>query len=71
MKGPDGSPYLFKTLPRAFVGRVRELDAARIRAAVGTTLTDAEIEAVLARKVLVVREIDDLIARNGEDQVLY
>lgn len=71
MKGPNGGPILFKTLPRAFVEKIRGLDAPKIRLAVGTTLTDAEIEAVLARKVLVLREIDELIARNGEDQVLY
>lgn len=71
MKAPDGSPYLFKTLPRAFVGRIRGLEAAQIREAVGTTLSDSEIEAILARKVLVLREIDALIAQSGEDQVLY
>jgi len=71
MKAPDGAPYLIKTLPRAFVERIRGLEAARIREAVGTALTDAEIEAVLVRKALVLREIDDLIARDGEDRVLY
>lgn len=71
MKAADGAPYLIKTLPRAFVGKIRELDAARIREAVGTTLTDSEIQAVLARKVLILREIDAMIARSGEDQVLY
>jgi hypothetical protein len=71
MKAPDGSPYLFKTLPRAFVERIRGLDAARIREAVGTTLTNEEIEAVLARKALVLREVESMIAKNGENQVLY
>jgi hypothetical protein len=71
MKAPDGTDYLFKTLPRAFVERIRCLDAARIREAVGPVLTESEIEAILARKILVLREIDSMIARSGEDQVLY
>lgn len=71
MKAPDGSPYLFKTLPRAFVERIRGLDAARIRGTVGTALTEAEIEAVLARKTLVLREVEAMIAKGGENQVLY
>lgn len=71
MKAPDGTPYLFKSLPRAFVERIRGLDAAKIREAVGTTLADSEIEAVLSRKTLVLGEIEALIARSGEDQVLY
>lgn len=71
MKAPDGSPYLFKTLPRAFVERIRGLDEARIRETVGTILTGSEIEGVLARKVLVLREVEAMIAKSGENQVLY
>jgi hypothetical protein len=71
MKSADGSPYLIKSLPRAVYEKIRSLDGARIRGTVATYLTEAEIEAVLARKALVLREIEALIAKNGEDQVLY
>ena len=71
MKAPDGSPYLFRTLPKAFVAGVRGLDAAGIRGAIGTALKEDEIDAVLARKALVLKEIDAMIAKDGEDKVLY
>jgi hypothetical protein len=71
INAPDGGPYLFKTLPRTFYENIRTLDAARVRETVGTYLTDGEIEAILARKTLVLREIESMIARNGEDKVLY
>jgi hypothetical protein len=71
MKAPDGSPYLFKTLPRTLVERIRDLDASRIGEAVGDRLTRAEIAAVLARKALVLKEVEAMIARDGEARVLY
>ena len=69
-KSPEG-PKLMSELPRAVVDRVRALDAASVRAAVGDTLTDDEIRAVLVRRDLVLEEIDRLIKVNGEAQVLY
>ena len=71
MKAADGSPYLFKMLPRTFVVRIRALDADRIREAVGAFLTGEEIDAILARKALVLKEIEAMIALSGEDAVLY
>jgi hypothetical protein len=66
-----GRPLLFRRLPRAFVECIRSLTFETIRSAVGPYLTDEEINAVLARKALVLKEIDDMIRANGEAQVLY
>jgi len=69
-KNPEG-PKLMSELPRALVDRVRGLDFAGIKAVVGEYLTDAEIEAVLIRRGLILQEIDRLIKVNGEAKVLY
>jgi hypothetical protein len=58
-------------LPRVLVDRIKALDFAAIRAVVGKYLSDGEIEAVLTRRELILREIDRLIQINGEDKVLY
>ena len=70
-KTASGRPMLFRQLPRSFVQAVRSLDAARIRAAVGTYLTEGEIAAVMARRTLLLAEIDGLIKEKGETSVLY
>lgn len=69
-KNPEG-PRLMSELPRALVEKVKALDFASVRAAVGEYLTDEEIRAVLVRRDLVLQEIDRLIKVNGEDKVLY
>jgi len=70
-KTASGRPMLFRQLPRSFVQSVRSLDAARIRAAVGTYLTEGEIAAVMARRTLLLADIDGLIKEKGEASVLY
>lgn len=67
---PEG-PKLMKELPRALVERLKALTFEDIRAAVGDTLADAEIRAVLVRRGLILAEIDKLVKLNGEDKVLY
>ncbi|MEN6560508.1 MAG: hypothetical protein ABFD52_07025 [Acidobacteriota bacterium] len=69
-KSPEG-PRLMSELPRDVVAKVRALDAAAIRAAVGDYLTDEEVRAVIVRRDLVLAEIDRLIEVNGKDKVLY
>lgn len=69
-RSPNG-PMLMSELPRALVDRIRALDLAGIRAAVGETLSDEEIRAVLTRRDLVLAEITQLIKVNGEQKVLY
>jgi hypothetical protein len=64
-------PKEMLALPRAFVDKVKGLTAESIRTAVGDTLTDEEIAAVLIRRDLVLAEIDRLIKKNGETATLY
>jgi hypothetical protein len=42
-----------------------------IKGIVADYLSDDEINAVLARKDLIVKEIEKLVKQNGEDKVLY
>jgi len=83
LKGPEFSrqllygknakkrPLLFRRLPREFVDRIRALTVESIRAAVGPYLNDEEIQAVMARKDLVLKEIEERIQDQGEDKVIY
>ena len=67
----QGAPYIFRRLPRLFVDKVRALTFADIKAAVGTTLMDGEIKAILARRELLLKEIALMIQEQGETAVLY
>jgi hypothetical protein len=62
---------LFRRLPRSFVRRVEALNSENIKNAVGPYLKDKEIEAILARKELLLGEIEEMIKENGENKVLY
>jgi hypothetical protein len=57
-KLPDGRPFLFNDVPRAFIEKIRALDAAAIKKAVGPYLTNKEIKAIIARIPLILKEID-------------
>lgn len=65
------SQKLFRRLPRTFVENVKALNYDNIKQAVGPYLTDEEIEAVLARKKLLLDEIEEMIKERGEAKVLY
>jgi hypothetical protein len=67
----QGTPWLFRRLPRWFVDNVRSLTFESVKAAVGATLTDKEIKAVIARRALLLREIDQMIREQGEAAVIY
>jgi hypothetical protein len=67
----QGKPFLFQRLPRPFVDKIKALTFETIRGAVGDTLTDAEIRAILVRRDLIVREVARMIAERGEAAVLY
>jgi hypothetical protein len=67
----DGRPVLFRRLPRWFVEKLKGLTYEAVAAAVGATLTDQEIRSVLARRVLLLEEIDAQIRQLGEANVLY
>ncbi|HSA97397.1 MAG TPA: hypothetical protein VLJ16_15205 [Acidobacteriota bacterium] len=67
----QGTPWLFRRLPRWFVENVRALTFESIKAAVGDTLKDKEIQAILDRRVLLLKEIDDMVKEQGEAAVIY
>jgi hypothetical protein len=73
MYGKNGSKEkkLFRQLPRFFVDKIRALEYDNIKKAVGSYLTDAEINAVLARKKLLIAEIEEMIKDLGQDKVIY
>jgi len=62
---------VMRELPRSFVEKMRVLDEPGLQAVVGGYLTREEMRAVLARRDLLVKEIDGLIKTYGEDKVLY
>ncbi len=70
-KSEQGNPWLFRRLPRWFVEKLKGLSFESIKAAVGETLTDREIRSVLARRDLLLAEIDGMVRAQGEAAVLY
>jgi hypothetical protein len=70
-KFEDGRPMIFRSVPRALVEKIKGLTAPAIKQAVGPYLTDKEINAVIARIPLIMKEIEDLIKANEEASVLY
>ncbi len=58
-------------LSRTFVESLKRLDFEKIKNAVGDYLTDKEINAVLIRRDLLLKEIDRLIEKFGENRFLY
>ncbi len=67
----QGTPWLFRRLPRWFVDKVRALTFEDIKAAVGPALEDKEIRSIIARRKLLLDEIELMIREQGEDKVLY
>jgi hypothetical protein len=66
-----GTPFLFRRLPRWFVEKLQALTFEDIKAAVGTTLKDNEIKAVLARRDLLLKEVGRMVKERGEAAVIY
>jgi hypothetical protein len=64
-------PMEMLELPRTLVDNIKTWNFEIIKGAVGDYLSDDEINAVLTRRDLVLKEIDKIIKRNGEDKVLY
>ncbi len=71
MKKAGNRPMLFKRLPRAFVENVKALNYDDIKNAVGPYLKGKEIKAILLRKELFLKEIEEMVKEQGEDKVLY
>jgi hypothetical protein len=62
---------LMRKLPRSLTQKTFALTEGAVRDAVGDLLTDEEIKAVMSRKKLLVLEVQKIIARYGETDVLY
>ncbi len=62
---------IMRELPRALVEKIAALEPDIIRDAVGKYLTNREIQAIMDRKVLILKEIERLISLYGEASVLY
>jgi hypothetical protein len=58
-------------IERCLFERLRALTPETLTAAVGTSLLEAEIDAVLARRTAIVTLFETRIARHGEAAVLY
>lgn len=64
-------PELLSRCDRGLLERLRALTAESLAAAVGSSLTRGEQEALLARRDRIIRHYDDRIARLGEVVVLF
>ncbi len=64
-------PKLMRELPRAMVEKIKALNYDVIKGFVGDTLDDDEVNGVLKRRDLMLKEIDKLIKQFGEETVLY
>jgi len=62
---------LFKRLPQTFVEKVEELDKKKVQEAVGAYLTNMEMQGIMIRKKLLLKEIEEMIKEQGRDKVLY
>jgi hypothetical protein len=67
----DGSPFLIQRVPRALFEKIKALDLAGLKQAAGPYLTAQEVEAIIAREPLLIKEIGEMIKKNGEKNVLY
>jgi hypothetical protein len=70
-KNKENPKFIMAQLPRAFVEKLKELDAAVVREVVGEYLTDEEIAAALVRRDLILAWLAKRIRELGEDAVLY
>jgi hypothetical protein len=64
-------PKIMRELPRAFVEKLKSLNFELISDIVGEYLTEKEINAVILRRGLILKVIDERIKELGEDKVLY
>jgi hypothetical protein len=65
------APQLLQRCDRDLLKAMRELSAEQLKTAMGTSLNKYEIDAVLARRDLIVKLFEDKIAQRGEPAVLY
>lgn len=65
------APRLLERCDRSLFAAMRTLTAETVTAAVGTSLEKNEIDAMLARRALIVKWFDERIAARGESVTLY
>ncbi|MBM3306207.1 MAG: hypothetical protein FJY79_09775 [Candidatus Aminicenantes bacterium] len=70
-KRKENPNFIMAQLPRGFVEKLRQLDAATLKEVVGEYLTDKEIEATMARRELMLAWLDKRVKELGEAAVLY
>jgi hypothetical protein len=73
MYGRNGikGALIIRRLPRTFVEKVKALNPEDVETALSPSLKKKEIKAILARKELLLKEIQDMIQEVGEDKFLY
>jgi len=73
MYGKNGlkGALLIRRLPRSFVEKLKALTLENIQEAVGSYLKKKEVKAILMRKELLLKEIEEMIQEAGEDNFLY
>jgi hypothetical protein len=64
-------PYPMRSLPRAFVDKLKSLNFEIIKEVAGEYLTDKEIECILLRRDLIIKNLNQRIEKLGEAAVLY
>jgi hypothetical protein len=67
----ESKNFIMDQLPRAFVEKLKSLDAASVKSVVGEYLTDKEINATLKRRDMIITWLDGHIKEKGEQYVLY
>lgn len=70
-KNAEGKPFLIRRLPRTFAEKLRTLTVEGLRAAEGAYLTEAEVRAVMARRDLLLGEIQESMKEAGGSGFLY
>jgi hypothetical protein len=65
------APQLLQRCERRLLEAMRELSFEQLKAAMGNSLSKYEIDALLARRDLIVKLFEDKIAARGEGAVLY
>jgi hypothetical protein len=73
MYGKNGlkGALLIRRLPRSFVEKIKALTLENVQEAVGSYLNIKEVKAILMRKELLLKEIEEMIQEVGEDKFLY
>jgi hypothetical protein len=62
---------IMKQISRALLEKIKGLNYDIIKGIVGEYLDDSEINGVLARKDLIIQMVDNLVKKNGEENVIY